>query len=90
MTRRALLCRAHCLCNGDQRAINSGEYAAPVDIRRRITGRWAHFRHSHIDDITIAQIDFRRASGAFQHNNVIFLRPAVIDRRICSTQKRGL
>ncbi len=71
-----------------QRAINSGEYAAPVDIRHQNNRTLGHFRHSHIDDIAIAQIDFRRASGAFQHNNVIFLRQTVIDRKDLLTQTR--
>src|SRR5699024_179457 len=54
------------------RTVQLGEYAASVDISRQKHGGVRHFRHTHIYDIVCFQIDLRRASGSFDHDNVVF------------------
>ncbi len=62
-----------------QGAVNCREHAAPVDIRDQNNRALRQFRHPHVDDIAVAQIDFRGAPRPFQHHHLILCRQALVD-----------
>ena len=55
-----------------------GENSSPVNITYQKYRSLGHFRHAHVNDIFFLQIDLRRASGSFNHNNIIFFRQCLI------------
>ena len=46
--------------------------AAAVNVSHKKHRGFCHLCHSHIHDIFALQIDFRRTSGSFDHNDIIF------------------
>ncbi len=71
-----------------QRAVNRRENAAAIDIRHQNHRALRHLRHAHIDDIAVAQVDFRRATRPFQHQHVILARQTAIDAEDLLAQTR--
>ena len=53
------------------RAVHGREDAAAVNIGHEQDGRLGHAGHAHVDDILVLQVDFRRAAGAFNDNDVV-------------------
>ena len=63
-----------------QRAVNRGKYPAAVDVGHQDHRALRHFGHAHIDDIAVAQVNFRWAAGPFQHQRLILPGQALVDR----------
>ena len=55
-----------------------GKNTSTVNIAHQQYRSFGHFGHAHVDNIFFLQIDLRRTSGSFDHNNIIFFRQCLI------------
>ena len=54
------------------RSVQLGKHSSPVNVPHQEDLRIRQLRHSHIHDIVLLQIDLRRASRSFDHDDVVF------------------
>ena len=59
-------------------AVQLGKHAAPVDVTHQQHRGIHQFRQPHVHNVRGFQIDFCRASGTLNHNDVILLRQGIV------------
>ena len=62
------------------RAVQLGEHTAPVDVSRQQNGGIHQPGKAHVDDIICLQVDFRRASGSLDDDDVHGFGQTVVGR----------